>query len=130
MLKRLEQEGLKPSAEATREKLIRRLSFDIRGIPPSLMEIDRFLADTSSAAYEKLVDQFLATPSYGERMALEWLDVARYADSHGYQDDLERSQWPWRDWVISTFNKNMPYDQFVTWQLAGDLFPRRTMNRN
>ncbi|TDI65876.1 MAG: DUF1553 domain-containing protein [Bacteroidetes bacterium] len=120
---RLKREGLGPSPEATNEKLIRRLSFDIRGIPPSLEEIDIFLADTSPGAYEKVVDGLLSSQSYGERMTLEWLDLARYADSHGYQDDLERSQWPWRDWVIRAFNQNMPYDQFVTWQLAGDLFP-------
>jgi hypothetical protein len=122
VLARLEQEGLRPSEEATKEKLIRRLSFDLRGLPPSLAEIDAFLADESPGAYEALVDRFLAEPSYGERLAMEWLDVARYADSHGYQDDLERSMWPWRDWVIEAFNTNMPYDQFVQWQLAGDLW--------
>ena len=126
IMKRLDQEGLSPSAEASKEKLIRRLSFDLRGIPPSLEEIDEFLADHNAKAYENLVDRFLASSSYGERMALEWLDLARYADSHGYQDDLERSMWPWRDWVIKAFNENMPYDQFITWQLAGDLFPEPT----
>ena len=123
VLKRLEQLNLKPSKIASKEKLIRRLSFDLRGLPPALAEIDAFLADTSVDAYETLVDQFLADNSYGERMTLEWLDIARYADSHGYQDDLERSQWPWRDWVIRAFNQNMPYNEFVSWQLAGDLFP-------
>lgn len=121
VLAKLEQEGIQPSEQATKEKLIRRLSFDLRGLPPQLSEIDAFLADESPEAYEALVDRFLAEPSYGERLAMEWLDVARYADSHGYQDDLERSMWPWRDWVIEAFNDNMPYDQFVQWQLAGDL---------
>lgn len=124
--KKLKQKGLKPSAEDSKEKLIRRLSFDLRGLPPSLEEINSFLADDSDDAYENLVDQFLSQESYGERMTLEWLDLARYADSHGYQDDLERSMWPWRDWVIKAFNKNMGYDQFVTWQLAGDLLPNAT----
>lgn len=123
ILSRLESEKLEPSVEATKEKLIRRLSFDLRGIPPTIPEIDRFLADDSADAYEKVVDQFMSDTSYGERLALEWLDVARYADSHGYQDDLERTMWPWRDWVISAFNRNQPYDEFVTWQLAGDLLP-------
>ena len=121
--KRLDEEGMKPSPKATKEKLIRRLSFDLRGLPPGINEIDEFLADDSPEAYEKLVDRFLNSTSYGERLALEWLDVARFADSHGYQDDLERTMWPWRDWVIQAFNDNMPYDQFVTWQLAGDLLP-------
>lgn len=121
-LAKMEQEGLKPSAKASKEKLIRRLSFDLRGLPPSLTEIDAFVNNEAPDAYEQLVDQFLADSSFGERMAMEWLDIARYADSHGYQDDLERSMWPWRDWVIKAFNDNMPYDQFVQWQLAGDLF--------
>ncbi len=123
VLQRQNQEGLKPNQEASKEKLIRRLSFDLRGIPPSISEIDEYLADDTPEAYEKLVDTFLSDPNYGERLALEWLDVARYADSHGYQDDLERTMWPWRDWVIQAFNRNLPYDQFVTWQLAGDLLP-------
>ena len=97
------------------------MSFDLRGLPPSLAEIDAFLADESTDAYERLVDRFLADEHFGERMAMEWMDIARYADSHGYQDDLERSMWPWRDWVIKAFNDNMPYDQFVSWQLAGDM---------
>lgn len=122
-LAQMEAKGLKPSKAASKEKLIRRLSFDLRGLPPTLAEIDAFVADESDAAYEKVVDQFLAENAFGERMAMEWLDIARYADSHGYQDDLERSMWPWRDWVIESFNKNRPYDEFVTWQLAGDLQP-------
>ncbi len=129
ILNRLDQEGWGPSPEARKEKLIRRLSFDLRGIPPGIVEIDAFLDDSSPNAYEIVVDQFLATDSYGERLTLEWLDLARYADSHGYQDDLERSMWPWRDWVIKAFNQNMPYDQFVSWQLAGDLFPNATYDQ-
>ncbi|MEZ5042813.1 MAG: DUF1553 domain-containing protein [Saprospiraceae bacterium] len=125
-LAKMEEQGLRPSPRASKEKLIRRLSFDLRGLPPSLTEIDAFLADESPDAYEKLIDQFLTQDSYGERMAQEWLDVARYADSHGYQDDLERSMWPWRDWVIQAFNQNLPYDRFVSWQLAGDLLPNAT----
>jgi hypothetical protein len=120
---RLQKEGLHPSPKASKEKLIRRLSFDLRGLPPDLDEIDAFLSDDSPDAYEKLVEKFLNSTSFGERLALEWLDLARFADSHGYQDDLERTMWPWRDWVIQAFNQNMPYDQFVTWQLAGDLMP-------
>ena len=88
--------------------------------------MDAFLADDSGDAYEKVVDQLLNSPAYGEKMALHWLDVARYADSYGYQDDNIRGQWPWRDWVIHAFNKNLPYDQFLTWQLAGDLLPNPT----
>ncbi|MEM7369654.1 MAG: DUF1553 domain-containing protein [Bacteroidota bacterium] len=126
VLARLEQEGVKPSPPASREKLIRRASFDLTGLPPQPSEIEAFLADQSPNAFEKVIDRFLASPAYGERMASEWLDVARYADSHGYQDDLERSMWPWRDWVIDAFNQNMPYDTFVLWQLAGDLLPNPT----
>lgn len=126
ILQRLDQEGLHPSEEATKEKLIRRLSFDLRGLPPTLAEIETFVKDESPNAYESLVDQFLSEKTYGERMAMEWLDLARYADSHGYQDDIERSMWPWRDWVIGAFNSNLPYDKFVSWQLAGDLLPDAT----
>lgn len=126
VLARMEEEGLKPSARASKEKLIRRLSFDLRGLPPSLAEIDAFANNDAPNAYEVVVDQFLADSSFGERLAMEWLDIARYADSHGYQDDLERSMWPWRDWVIDAFNENMPYNQFVQWQLAGDLFEDAT----
>ncbi|MEM8888287.1 MAG: DUF1549 domain-containing protein, partial [Bacteroidota bacterium] len=120
---KMKAEGLTPSPEASKEKLIRRLSFDLRGLPPEIEEIDAFLQDDSPEAYEKTIDAFMGAESFGERLAMEWLDVARYADSHGYQDDIERSMWPWRDWVIKAFNENMPYDQFVSWQLAGDLMP-------
>ena len=125
-LAKMESVGLKPNPEASKEKLIRRLSFDLRGLPPSIQEMEAFVMDDSPDAYEKLVDRLLSQNSYGERMAMEWLDLARYADSHGYQDDLERSMWPWRDWVISAFNENLPYDEFVSWQLAGDLLDSAT----
>src|SRR5690606_18387372 len=120
VLQRLDREGMRPSPEADRERLIRRVSFDLTGLPPTPEEIDRFLADPSPGAYESVVDRLLASPAYGERMATDWLDLARYSDSHGYQDDGIRYMWPWRDWVIEAFNSNQPYDEFVTWQLAGD----------
>jgi hypothetical protein len=121
--KELEEKGLKPSDEASKEFLLRRLYFDITGLPPTIEQMDVFLADESKDAYEKVVNELLISPSYGERMASTWMDVARYADTNGYQDDTERTMWPWRDWVIHAYNNNMPYDQFVTWQLAGDLLP-------
>ncbi|MDN5216887.1 DUF1553 domain-containing protein [Fulvivirgaceae bacterium BMA12] len=118
---KLENTGLKNAEEASGEALIRRVTFDLTGLPPTPEDIDNFLADDTSNAYEKVVDRLLASPHYGERMATDWLDVARYADSHGYQDDRPRTMWPWRDWVIKAYNSNLPYDDFVTWQLAGDL---------
>lgn len=123
VLSRLEREGLTFSKQATKETLIRRASFDLTGLPPTLEEVDAFLEDDSPDAYEKVVDRLLASKDYGERMAADWMDVARYADSDGYLDDKHRDFSPWRDWVIDVFNRNMPYDQFVTWQLAGDLIP-------
>jgi hypothetical protein len=126
ILARLEREGLRPSAEASREMWIRRASFDLTGLPPAPPDVDAFLADTSPAACEKVVDRLLASPQFGERMAQEWLDVARYGDSFGYQADGDTHLWPWRDWVVSAFNKNLPYDQFLTWQLAGDLLDNPT----
>ncbi len=123
VLAALERRGWRPAAEAEKETLIRRATFDLTGLPPTLAEIDAFLSDTSPQAYERVVDRLLASPAYGERMAADWLDVARYADSHGYQDDGMREMWPWRDWVISAFNRNLPFDTFITWQLAGDLLP-------
>lgn len=123
VLEKQGQKGLEPSAEADKERLLKRLSLDLNGLPPSLQLMDEFLADDSPDAYEKMVDKLLANPTYGEKMAIHWLDLARYADSHGYQDDGYRTQWPWRDWVIHAFNKNMHYNDFVTWQLAGDLLP-------
>ncbi|WP_418603167.1 PSD1 and planctomycete cytochrome C domain-containing protein [Hwangdonia sp.] len=124
--KRLEKEGLKPSEEASKEQLIRRVYFDLTGLPPSIEDMDAFLNDETPNAYEKVVDKLLASKAYGERMAATWLDISRYADTHGYQDDLERVMWPWRDWVISAFNRNIPYNEFVKWQLAGDLIPNAT----
>lgn len=126
ILAKLEEKGLKHSPEADKERLLRRVSFDLTGLPPTLEQVDAFLQDESPQAYDKMVDQLLASKGYGERWANYWLDVSRYGDSHGYQDDLPRVMWPWRDWVIHAFNVNLPYDQFVTWQLAGDLLPQAT----
>ncbi|MGF7080196.1 PSD1 and planctomycete cytochrome C domain-containing protein [Mucilaginibacter sp. UYCu711] len=126
ILTKLEKRNLTPNPEADKERLLKRVSLDITGLPPSLQLMDSFLADNSPNAYEKIVDKLLQSPAYGEKMALHWLDVARYADSHGYQDDNYRSQWPWRDWVIHAFNENLPYDKFITWQMAGDLMPNST----
>lgn len=123
VLHRLEEEQFSPNPAADRRSLIRRLSFTLTGLPPSLEEIDAFVQDKKPAAYERLVDRLLNSPAYGERMAMDWMDVARYADSDGYLDDKHRDFSPWRDWVIQAFNQNMSYDQFVTWQLAGDLLP-------
>lgn len=126
ILERLEKAKLSPSTEASREDLIRRASFDLTGLPPTLAEIDAFVADKSPDAYPNLIDRLLQSPAYGERMASEWMDVSRYADSDGYLDDKHRDFSPWRDWVISAFNRNIPYNRFVTMQLAGDLLPDRT----
>ncbi len=123
---RLQKEGLRQSTEATRERWLRRVSFDLTGLPPTLKEIDEFLGDMSANAHEKVVDRLLASPRFGERMATEWLDLARFADTHGYQMDRYRPVWPYRDWVIKAFNQNLRFDQFVTWQLAGDLLPNAT----
>src|SRR5262245_1827395 len=111
VLQRLEREGLKPSPEAERATLLRRVSLDLTGLPPTPAEVDAFLADKSANAYERVVNRLLQSPRYGERMAFPWLDAARYADSNGYQTDGERFMWRWRDWVIDAFNRNMPYDQ-------------------
>jgi hypothetical protein len=126
VLAKLEEKNLQPAGQASKEQLIRRVTFDLTGLPPTLDEIDYFIQDDSPQAYERLVDRLLQSDAYAEHMTAKWLDLARYADSHGYQDDLERIAWPWRDWVIHAFRKNMPYDQFVTWQLAGDLLPNPT----
>ena len=128
VLARLDAEGLKPSEEADRATLLRRVSFDLTGLPPTPAEVDAFVADKSPGAYEKRVDQLLASPHYGERMAMEWLDLARYSDTHGYHIDSLRGMWPWRDWVIKAYNRNMPYDQFTVDQLAGDLLPNATVD--
>jgi hypothetical protein len=127
VLARLEKEGITPSSEASRETLIRRLTLDLTGLPPTSKEVDDFLADRSPDAYEKVVGRLLASPHYGERMAMDWLDDARYADTNGYQNDFARTMWPWRDWVIGAFNRNLPFDQFVTEQIAGDLLPGATL---
>lgn len=126
ILQGMENAGLKPNEEADKERLLKRVCLDLTGLPPTIAMMDRFLADNSPNAYEKIVDTLLAMPQYGEKMAVHWMDVSRFADSHGYQDDNYRSQWPWRDWVIHAFNQNMSYKQFVTWQLAGDLMPNAT----
>ncbi|MEX0728590.1 MAG: DUF1553 domain-containing protein [Planctomycetaceae bacterium] len=123
ILAKLEQAGMTPSPEASRETLIRRATFDLTGLPPTIDEIDEFLADDSPDAYEKVVDRLLASPRFGERMVLEWLDAARYSDTNGYQTDGTRAMWPWRDWAIDAYNANMPFDRFTVEQLAGDLLP-------
>jgi mono/diheme cytochrome c family protein len=123
VLARLEREKLRPSPPATRADWLRRVTFDLTGLPPTITDADAFLSDKSPNAFEKVVDRLLASPRYGERMATPWLDVARYADSYGYQSDQLSPTWPYRDWVIDAFNRNLPYDQFLTWQLAGDLLP-------
>jgi len=120
VLARLEEEGIELSAEADRATLIRRVSLDLTGLPPTPTEVDAFLSDSSTDAYEKVVNRLLASPGYGERMAFRWLDAARYADTNGYQNDQKRDMWRWRDWVIEAFNSNMPFDQFTIEQLAGD----------
>lgn len=124
VLAKLEAAGLTPSPEADRATLLRRVSFDLTGLPPTVKESDDFLNDKSPNAYEKVVDRLLASPRFGERLAFEWLDAARYADTNGYQLDGERSMWRWRDWVINAYNRNLPFDQFTIQQLAGDLLPR------
>jgi hypothetical protein len=129
VLAKLESKAMKPSPEASNEALVRRVTLDLTGLPPTLPEIDSFLADTSPDAYEKLVDRLLASPHYGERMAVDWLDAARYADTNGFQVDRDREIWAWRDWVISAFNRNLSFDQFTIEQLAGDLLPNPTMEQ-
>lgn len=129
LLARLEKEGLKPSPEAEKSILLRRLSLDLTGLPPTLKEIRAFQQDKSPDAYEKQVDRLLASPHYGERMALKWLDVARYADTHGFHIDSQREMWRWRDWVINAYNSNLSYDKFTTWQIAGDLLPNATLEQ-
>jgi hypothetical protein len=126
ILARLDQEKLQPSPLATPERWLRRVTFDLTGLPPTQTEIDAFLADTSPTARGTVVDRLLGSPRFGERMAAPWLDVARYADSFGYQADVNMEAWPYRDWVIQAFNDNLPLDQFITQQLAGDLLPDAT----
>ena len=123
ILNAMERIGLSPSLPASKEKLIRRLSLDITGLPPSVGELHRFVLSVDEIKYEEAIDYYLNKPAYGEHLTRDWLDVARYADSHGYQDDSYRTMWPWRDWVIHAFNENMSYNQFLKWQIAGDLLP-------
>ncbi len=126
VMAKMEEKGIEHNDRATKEQLARRVAFTLTGLPPNPNLLQRFLGDNSEQAYTQLVDSLMASPAYGERWAVYWLDVSRYSDTHGYQDDLERVMWPWRDWVIKAFNENMPYDRFVTWQLAGDLLPNAT----
>ena len=126
VLKRLEADGLTPAEIADRYTLIRRASLDLTGLPPSVKDVREFIADKSDNAWEKVLDRLLKSDRYGEHMARYWLDAARYADTNGYQYDLEREQWVWRDWVIHAFNSNMPFDQFTVEQIAGDLLPNAT----
>ncbi len=125
VLKRLESSGLSPASDATKETLLRRVTFDLTGLPPSIAELDTFLGDTSADAYESAVDRLLASDRYGEHMALDWLEASRYADTDGYQNDRLRYMWVWRDWLIKALNQNMPFDQFIIEQMAGDLLPER-----
>jgi len=126
---RLAREGIEPAPRASPEALIRRLAFNLTGLPPTPAEIDAFAADPSPKAYSRVVERYLASGAYGERMAVDWLDLARYADTYGYQADVERDMSPYRDWVVRAFNDNLPYDQFLTWQLAGDLLPGATRDQ-
>ena len=129
VIRKLEQNDLEPSNKADKELLLRRLSFDLTGLPPTLDEINAFLSDKSEEAYERQVNLLLASVHYGEKMATDWMDVARFADTHGYTVDRYRDMSPWRDWVIKTFNENMPYDQFIVYQMAGDLLPSPTRDQ-
>jgi hypothetical protein len=129
VLAKLEKEHLKPSPEADKATLLRRVTFDLTGLPPTPAEVDSFLADKSPNAYEKRVDALLARPQFGERMAMQWMDLARYSDTHGYHIDSHREMWHWRDWLIQAFNRNERYDQFVVDQLAGDLIPSATVDQ-
>jgi mono/diheme cytochrome c family protein len=129
VLAKIEEHGLAPSPEADRITLIRRLSLDLTGLPPTLEEIDRFVSDQDAKAYENLVERLLASPHYGERWGRHWLDVARYADTNGFEKDLARSIWPYRDWVVDAMNRDMPFDQFTIEQLAGDLLPAPTLQQ-
>lgn len=129
VLAKLEQEKLSPSAEAPRATLIKRLFIDLTGLPPTPQEVDTFVSDHDEKAYENLVDRLLASRHYGERMALPWLDAARYADSNGFQQDGDTWQWIWRDWVVKALNDDLPFDQFTIWQLAGDLLPNATVDQ-
>ncbi len=125
----LQKQGMTASPEADPLTLIRRVSLDLRGLPPTIAEIDEFTADTSGIAWERMVDRMLDSPHFGERMAMIWLDLARYGDTNGYHADSDRPVWVWRDWVVDAFNSNMPFDQFTIWQLSGDLLPNATVEQ-
>lgn len=129
VLEKLEEHDLSPSEKAAEATLIRRMSLDLTGLPPNSGQVEKYLSDRQGSILEQAIDEFLASPAYGERMAQVWMDVARYADSHGYQDDSYRSMWPWRDWVIHAFNENLPYDEFLIEQLAGDLLPNASRDQ-
>ncbi|HUS08717.1 MAG TPA: DUF1549 domain-containing protein, partial [Bryobacteraceae bacterium] len=129
VMARLDREGLKPSPEADRRALIRRVTLDLTGLPPTPQEVESFVKNAAPNAYDEVVDRLLASPRYGERMAMPWLNAARYADTNGYQSDGERSMWRWRDWVIDAFNRNMPFDRFSVEQLAGDMLPGATFQQ-
>ena len=126
VMQRLQQESLTPKQSAPKSVIIRRVAFDLTGLPPTIAEVDTFLADKSKNAYSKMVDRYLSSPRYGEHMATWWLDAARFADTNGYQNDFKRSMWPWRDWVINAFNENKKFDEFTIEQLAGDLLENPT----
>ncbi len=125
ILSRLDREGLKPAHYASRETLIRRVTLDLTGLPPTLQEVEAFVQDKSPTAYERVIDRLLASPRFGEHKAWDWLDIARYSDTNGFQEDRARPMWRWRDWVIQALNANMPFDQFTVEQIAGDLLPNR-----
>ncbi|MBT3468694.1 MAG: DUF1549 domain-containing protein, partial [Opitutae bacterium] len=126
---RLREEGIKPAETAKPETLVRRLYLDLTGLPPTPAEADAFLADKSPLAWERLIDELMGRETYGEHMARYWLDLARYADTHGLHLDNEPSMWPYRDWVVRSFNQNLPFDEFTRWQLAGDLLPDATIDQ-
>jgi hypothetical protein len=126
---RLKQEGLAVSPSAEKETLLRRVYLDLTGLPPTLEELDAFITDQSPNAWEKVIDDLMNRTAYGEHMARFWLDLARYADTHGLHLDNERSMWLYRDWVVKAFNQNLPFDEFTRWQLAGDLLPNRTIDQ-
>src|SRR5262249_53606080 len=129
VLTKLHAAGLEPSAEADPVTLVRRVTLDLTGLPPTPAEVDAYLADTRPDRYERLVDRLFASPRYGERMALDWLDAARFADTHGYHIDSARDMTRWREWVIRAFNANKPFDEFTVEQLAGDLLPNATLDQ-
>ena len=129
ILAKLNAAGLTPAPEADRRTLARRLSFDLTGLPPAPETVEKFVADESPDAYERLVDHFLASPAWGEHRGRYWLDAARYGDTHGIHIDNFREMWTYREWVINAFNANMPFDKFGTEQLAGDLLPNRTLEQ-